>query len=250
MKLAFSIFAAIVFLAGPLSADYTVQTPGTWPKSWPKELEPLRKQSRTLEGPLILLLHHAIPFTEREDFEAAWPHILKVKSPGAPIVIRRGPSFWLGDAAAGVCIHTPPTGQAPIADAKEVKGRWEKTIYIELIVDSKVVDLNRIPLPPDTPIVDERFKDGKLPSPAKGSRQSHAQQVNLLPTWRRPPVTDSKEAYHAAHILMADETPSDLEWHVTNGHRWFRTATNVGLQTVLRLFPGCARDGPPIDRQT
>jgi hypothetical protein len=34
-------------------------------------------------------------------------------------------------------------------------------IYIELIVDGEIVDLNRIPLPPDTPIIDERFKDGK-----------------------------------------------------------------------------------------
>jgi hypothetical protein len=28
------------------------------------------------------------------------------------------------------------------------------------VVDGEIVDLNRIPLPPDTPIIDERFKDG------------------------------------------------------------------------------------------
>lgn len=45
------------------------------------------------------------------------------------------------------------------------------TTYIELVVDGLVVDLNRIQLPPDTPIIDERFnsdKDGttkKLPEP-------------------------------------------------------------------------------------
>jgi hypothetical protein len=33
-------------------------------------------------------------------------------------------------------------------------------VYIELIVDGDVVDLNRIPLPPDTPVIDERFQDG------------------------------------------------------------------------------------------
>jgi hypothetical protein len=43
---------------------------------------------------------------------------------------------------------------------KKANGRWEQTIYIELIVDGDIVDLNRIPLPPDTPIIDERFKDG------------------------------------------------------------------------------------------
>jgi hypothetical protein len=31
---------------------------------------------------------------------------------------------------------------------------------IELVVDGDIVNLNRIPLPEDTPIVDERFKDG------------------------------------------------------------------------------------------
>jgi len=29
-----------------------------------------------------------------------------------------------------------------------------------LVVDGEIVDLTRIPLPADTPIVDERFKDG------------------------------------------------------------------------------------------
>jgi hypothetical protein len=76
-------------------------------------------------------------------------------------LLRRAPSFWLGDESeAGVCIHAPPESEAPIDDTKEAPGRREQTIYIELIVDGDIVDLNRIPLPPDTPIIDERFKDG------------------------------------------------------------------------------------------
>jgi hypothetical protein len=131
---------------------------GKWPKSWPAELEPLRKQARTFEGPKQPYLHYAIPFTKRDEFESAWPHLLKIKSKGAPIVLRRGPSFWLGDkATAGVCVHTPPAGEAPITDGKDAKGNWDKTIYIELIVDGEIIDLNRIPLPADTPIIDERF---------------------------------------------------------------------------------------------
>jgi hypothetical protein len=122
-------------------------------------LEPLRKQSRTLEGPLLPLLHYAIPFADRETFEAAWPHLLKVKSRGAPLVLRRGPSFWLQGEKAGVCVHTPPDGEAPIEDPAKVGGRVERTIYLELIVDGEIVDLNRIPLPPDTRIIDERFKE-------------------------------------------------------------------------------------------
>ncbi len=171
MKRTAVIFVAIVLsLVSSVDADYTWTDTGTWPKSWPAELEPLRKQSRTFEGPTLPLLHHAIPFTKRDEFESAWPHLLKIKSQGAPIVLRRGPSFWLGDkATAGVCVHTPPAGEAPIADGKVAKGNWEKTIYIELIVDGEIIDLNRIPLPDDTPIIDERFtKNG----PEKRPQQS------------------------------------------------------------------------------
>jgi hypothetical protein len=139
--------------------DYSVESRGSWPESWPKELEPLRKQARTLEGPLVPLLHYAIGFAKREEFEAAWPHLLKVKTPGAPIVLRHGPSFWLEDGGtAGICIHTPPAGEKA-ANSKTVGTNWEKTIYLELIVDGQIVDLNRIVLPPDTPIIDERFKE-------------------------------------------------------------------------------------------
>lgn len=164
MKRTAAIIVAIVFsLVRPVHADYSVTDHGTWPKSWPAELEPLRKQASTLEGPMVLLLHYAIPFTKRDEFESAWPHLLKVKSKGAPIVLRRAPSFWLRDnATAGVCVHTPPTGEDPIADGKDAKGNWEKTIYIEMIVDGEIIDLNCIPLPADTPIIDERFKEVQL----------------------------------------------------------------------------------------
>jgi hypothetical protein len=164
MKRAITILAITLFPACPLSADYLVEDRGTWPETWPKELEPLRESSRTFEGPLAPLLHYAIPFTNREKFESAWPQLLKVKSQGAPVVLRRGPNFFLGTAAkAGVCIHTPPADAdksspaAPIAGPKN--NRWETTTYIELIVDGTIVDLNRIPLPPETPIIDERFKE-------------------------------------------------------------------------------------------
>jgi hypothetical protein len=152
------IFVATLFFMSVIAyADYLVTGKGTWPREWPKELEPLRKQSQTLEGPKQPLLHYAIPFTNRAEFESAWPHILKVKSKGAPIVLRHGPSFWLDGKSHGVCIHTPPVGQAPISDGKDAKGNWEQTIYIELIVDGEIVNLNRIQLPADTPMIDERF---------------------------------------------------------------------------------------------
>jgi hypothetical protein len=47
------------------------------------------------------------------------------------------------------------------ADVTNLRVRWMNTTYIELVVDGDFVDLNRIPLPVDTPIIDERFKEGQ-----------------------------------------------------------------------------------------
>ena len=161
-----TLIAAVALLAvgSTAYALYSVAETGTWPKSWPSELEPLRKQSRTLVGPSMPFRHFAVRFTNRDDFESAWPHVLKVKSKGAPVFLVRGPNDFL--AKAGVVIHCPPEGlwenpatpEAPVqAYAKESRNRWRNTNYIELVVDGEIVDLNRIPLPSDTPVVDERF---------------------------------------------------------------------------------------------
>jgi hypothetical protein len=172
MKRTIAILAAVIVcvVCSRAYAIYGVNDTGTWPKSWPAELEPLRKQARTLVGPMAPHRHYAIRFSNREEFESAWPHILKVKSKGAPIFLVRGPNFFLGDSRkAGVVIHCPPLGQnenpatpeAPIPGVVNLRARWMNTNVIELVVDGEIVDLNRIPLPADTPIVDERFKDGK-----------------------------------------------------------------------------------------
>jgi len=171
MKRTAAFLAAIVFCAvGTGYALYSVSSKGDWPTSWPKELEPLRKQSRTLVGPLAPHRHYAIPFTKREEMESAWPHILKVKSKGAPVILVRGPNFFLGEnAKSGVVVHCPPLGQAdnpatpeaPIPAQSNPRTTWLNTTFIELVVDGDIVDLNRLPLPPDTPIIDERFKDEK-----------------------------------------------------------------------------------------
>src|SRR5262245_29116017 len=146
---AIGLLVAMAFCAvAPAYALYTVRDKGEWPKSWPKELEPLRKQSRTLVGPVVEYRHYAIPFTKREEFESAWPHLLKVKSKGAHLRLVRGANFFLGGHNAGVVVHSPPAGQ-------------EDPTYIDLVVDGDIVDLNRIPLPAATPSNDERFKDGK-----------------------------------------------------------------------------------------
>ena len=157
MKRTVALIAALLAVC-PVFADYSVVDKGIWPESWPKELEPLRKQARTFEGPLAPNLHYAIRFTNRDEFEAAWPYILKLKSQGSSIHLIRAPNFFLGEKnKAGVVIHCPSADQ--IRGAAN-RGGMNST-YIDLIVDGETVDLNRIPLPAATPIVDDRFQDGK-----------------------------------------------------------------------------------------
>ena len=171
---------AVCFVSCSVYALYSIKDVGDWPKDWPAELEPLRKQSRTLAGPTIEQLHYEIPFTSRETFETAWPHLLKVKSPGAPVFLVRKARVNVFDLKAGVVVHCPPAGtdrrvspEAPVPGQTDVWLRWMCTNYIELVVDGNVVDLNRIPLPADTPIIDERFgtevkpaAPAALPAPA------------------------------------------------------------------------------------
>jgi len=171
MKRTTAFLAVIAFCAvGPAYAIWSVSDTGTWPKSWPEELEPLRKQSRSLTGGMLNLTRYEIPFANREGFEAAWPHILKVKSKGAPVILVGAPDARLGTPInAGVRIYAPPLQKGKQAMPQEplpgtwpdVRSRWMYTTFIELVVDKKIVDLNRIPLPADTPIIDERFKDAQ-----------------------------------------------------------------------------------------
>jgi hypothetical protein len=188
-RIAASLVVIVLFAICPaVFALYSVSNEGTWPKSWPKELEPLRKQAKTLVGPMVANCHYIIPFSKREEFEAAWPHILEVKSKGAPIFLVRGPKTdFFEIQPAGVLIHTPPletdrriSPEGPIPGITS-KARWMNTTYIELVVDGKIVDLNRIPLPADTPIIDERFKETKQASGKKASDDSRGNPAGSLP---------------------------------------------------------------------
>ena len=157
MKRATVLVAAIVCCTVRSVYAESVGGPGgAWPKSWPKELEPLRKQAWTWEHGLIMLPGYDIPFANRDESESAWPHILKLKSKGAPLTLLRGPQHLLVQPAkaAGVRILSRG-GKAPEG------GGPPSTVYeIQLVVDGDIVDLNRIPLPPDTPIIDKRFATG------------------------------------------------------------------------------------------
>ena len=138
MKRTIPFLAAMAFFAVcSVYADYSVWDKGMWPESWPKELEPLRKQSRTFEGPVWLYVRYLIPFNKREEFESAWPHLLKVKSKGAPIILMRGPrTDFFEVKPAGILIHTPPVQTDKIANPEtpfpgemDVRTKWPNGHY-------------------------------------------------------------------------------------------------------------------------
>jgi len=175
MKRSAALLAAITFcVMCPAYAVWSVSERGTWPEGWPKELEPLREQSRSLTGSLANRTVYEIPFTDREEFEAAWPHLLKIKSEGAPVILLRPDEKRFLTVNAGVLIwpsnSRPENGVTPAGPTPHVAGlreRWLRTTFIELVVDGEIVDMNRIPLPVDSPIIDERFKDGQNKSPRR-----------------------------------------------------------------------------------
>lgn len=165
-RIAAILAVGIAFLScyRPVYAINAVSNVGEWPKDWPEELEPLRQQSQTLVKGRAAFRQYLIPFKKREDFEAAWPHLLKTKTKNAPIILIRPPKAGKYTVTpAGVYIHSPPEHtsfpESPI-DSDNIVERWQYTTFIYLVVDGEVVDLNRIHIPADTPIVDERFKNG------------------------------------------------------------------------------------------
>lgn len=155
-RFTFALASAIVLCAaGSVDAISFGGPGGSWPKTWPKELERLRKQAWTWEHGFGGISYD-IPFATREEFEAAWPHILTLKSKEARIYLLRGPHIRAGaDKSAGVRI-VPPRELTP-AEAEKLPANIVTCIW--LVVDGEIVDLNRIPLPADTTIIDQRFKE-------------------------------------------------------------------------------------------
>ena len=99
------------------------------------------------------------------EFEAAWPHIVELKSKGTPIILKRSrTSFSAATAkpASSSIVRRPERNpKAPIPAQNNPNVRWMGTNYIELVVDGDIVDLNRIRLPADTVNIDQRFDEGK-----------------------------------------------------------------------------------------
>jgi hypothetical protein len=149
-----ALVAAMIVCSAQTAQAISFGKPGgAWPKTWPQELEKFRKEAWTWKHGFGGMSYD-IPFASKEDFEAAWPHIVKLKSKGASITLRRGTHLRIlssktkAQKSAGVIIRLPREGTTT--------GVMSET-RIELIVDGKIIDLNRIPLPVDTKIIDLRF---------------------------------------------------------------------------------------------
>jgi hypothetical protein len=186
---------------------------GSWPKSWPEKLEPLRNQARSYQlaaGNQEDV--YEITFKDHTQFEAAWPAILSLKTPEAPLRLssprpRKTGDLFVMDQPC-VRVYTPARNAAlgAMKDGKRIDliphAPWPRYLYsdsnalpeyvyfnndandprwipahlpgphelpkgfycrarveIELVADGNTIDMNRIPLPPNTPIIDERFRE-------------------------------------------------------------------------------------------
>ena len=193
------IVFVVIFITASISfAPVIIWREGKWPGPWPKQLEPYRYRTKAVDvsGDIEETVFE-ISFEKRDEFEKAWPEILKLKSVGSPLILEKGPSkykvtgstvdkgiriLWLStqkiimddgtelrDSPAEFAFVRTKTGELP-EYVIEKDGKWipytgqdqpgprhRTRVDIVLITDANIVDLNRIPLPEKTPIIDRRF---------------------------------------------------------------------------------------------
>ena len=157
LKLLTFLSVLAVFLTIPSSPmEFIDSNTGSWSDTWPKELEPLRKQAVSGRGGVFTSPFHRIKFakTDRQLFETAWPHIASLRSEGATLTLIDSRKYFKNDddVVAAVTICPPMEG---------VKSGQLSQTRISLVVDGSVIDLNRIRLPANTPIEDTRFKNAR-----------------------------------------------------------------------------------------
>lgn len=168
--------------------------PGPWPKQLKEYRKQTLVVEVTEE---IQETVFELEFKKREEFEKAWPQIISLKTTGAPLILEKNPSkydvsgttaqtgvriLWtstnpvimddgsiLRASSIDFTSIKSPTGQLPeyvvVKEGKwipydgkdQTATRHRARVDIVLITDANIVDLNRIPLPPDTPIIDRRF---------------------------------------------------------------------------------------------
>ena len=185
--------AALALGAGPALALISYAPVRGWPESWPSEFNDYRDQAvhiTPMTGGASEEIYE-IHFNDREEFERLWPAVLKVKTEGAPLTLRTFEPIedhpMDGDIFTKpyLTIHVPPsnsprkleTVRLPSGEPAEYAQLREDAWHplepgetghrtsgysarartdVALHVDGTVIDLNRIPLPGNTPIVDKR----------------------------------------------------------------------------------------------
>lgn len=121
MKRMIVVPALLLVLFGALDARALIipSNEGKWPANWPKELEQLRKRSKTLDVATGTQEHiYTIPFETREEFEKFWPILVALRTPGSPVTLSRagqsdtGWGEFLSNAKPCVRIKGPTGGYA------------------------------------------------------------------------------------------------------------------------------------------
>ena len=121
MKRIIVVLALFVVLFGALDARALIipSNEGKWPATWPKELESLRKRSKTLDVATGIQEHiYTIPFETGEEFEKFWPILVALRTPGSPLTLSRagqsdtGWGDFVSNAKPSVRIKGPTGGYA------------------------------------------------------------------------------------------------------------------------------------------
>jgi hypothetical protein len=242
-RIAFAILA-LSFADEPGQCVVFTEHGGKWPSDWPVELEPLRASATTIDVATGTQEHiYEIAFATSDEFIKAWPALLRVRTPGSPLSLRRisvpKPGSWESIASnskpkvrifapvansnrsSNISDHDsdeplppgkkarmlpfklgppwpvelvssqgelpeyvqaiPRDGKAILAEVKsddKSRGfRYRARVDIELVVDGKVIDVNRLEFPKDALIVDHRFEEHE-PSVPKNDGKHVSSQLN------------------------------------------------------------------------
>jgi hypothetical protein len=97
---------------------------GTWPDSWPKELEPLRESAESYGvGMGTQEEMYEIPFQDRDEFERLWPVIQTLKSKGGTLTLismNQSRSWYRTDSPA-VCIFDSANVALQVREGNEFR---------------------------------------------------------------------------------------------------------------------------------
>jgi hypothetical protein len=141
-----------------------------FPAGWPVELGPYLNDAWENELGLSKNSEYVIPFQDRERFERAWPLILAIKRAEGSLTLYRA-----GETGPGLPTRLEGPSVRVIAPTHWSRSLDQDRVDIMLVVDGKVIDLNRIPLPRNTLIIDRRWPRAAT-QPAAGPASQPAKE--------------------------------------------------------------------------